>query len=309
MNIAYPPVLFLIIAFALLIFLVGAKELKRPRFHPRRVVVKYILSFLAGSLCIAALAGPYEEAEKEVRTIGSGKCVFLFDESWSMSAKGSESGQTRLQRSRAMALELNNNLQGCEKAVYGFSSKVGSHSDFSKDTNYIERAVKHLVKIEAIGGRGSDLATGIEGALFAFRHTSSDVQKTVFLWSDGGEELKPYDLEKLQEHLLKAKEKRIRVVAVGVGEKEGVFLGTSYYGEAITSMLNEESLRFIAAQTDGVYFSEEEWRAGMTSSGTFLSNSVDLAVRKEPEKGGKSLVGFFLIPAFLAGLALFARFR
>lgn len=310
-QLEWPELLFFIPVLFVAAILIGWSELRTIRKYvsQKRYAAKYALCFLFASLLVIGASGPYWPSGEKSVVLGSGKCMFLFDESWSMSVREDSREISRLERSKKMASELSRTLQGCEKAVYGFTSKVASHASLGSEDDFIDRTITHIVKIEAVGGSGSFLTNGIGGiVLDAFRDVPGETPKTVFLWSDGGEELSSYYVEELRKELWKAKDIHIRFVVIGMGKKEGTLL-TIEHGQSIVAVLNEETLELIAEETDGIYFPEGEWQGGMKNNEIFLASAVGLNVIEYTQQGKNPLAPYVLLGSFVAGLILFAKFR
>lgn len=306
-----PEFLFIIpVVFAAMI-LIGWIELRLiwKYVSRKRYAVKYALCFFFAFSLVIFLSDPYRPEEDKYVVIGSGQCAFLFDESRSMAAKEGPQLISRLERSKEMAIELSRILGGCQKAVYGFTSKVASHVSLTPDHDFIERTITHIVKIEAVGGTGNLFASGIKGvARDAFRDVSAKTPKTVFIWSDGGEELSLYDVEELRKELWKAKEMNIRFVVIGMGTKEGTLIWIK--GQSHLTALYEKTPKFIAEETEGVYFSEEEWQRGMRNKERFLTSTVGLGSVESVWQGRNHLAPPVLPGVlFIIGLILFAKFR
>lgn len=252
-----------------------------------RFAGRYILLGAIAVLIAGALAQPYVPRPRLVPSAQDSYVAFLFDLSWSMSAKVAQDRPDRMDRSKDMALSLLPSFNGAEVAVYGFTDRVGSFADFTQDHSFIRLTIQNVIGVEAVSGSGSDLAKALLRVRQQFPE-KTDKKKFIVLLSDGGDADATTFME-LEKTLSFLRRDGIKVIAVGVGEVEGVVLGEQY-GKPVVSALNEDTLRFIAEKTGGLYRRESRDGDLVRSSSVFLGQSLG----KGYEQDADDVSGWFI---------------
>jgi hypothetical protein len=285
-------------ALASLLFLAAVFEWHRGKYVRRvfsppkvsfflRFAAKYMMVGGIVALILGAVAQPYVPRPRLVPSAQDVYVAFLFDLSWSMSAKADKNGPSRIDRSKDIALSLLPIFNGGEVAVYGFTDRVGSFADFTQDYSFIRSTITHVIEVEAVSGSGSD----IDKALIRVRQQfpeKTNKKKFIVFFSDGGDG-DAHTFTELQKTTSFLKRDDIRVIAVGVGEVEGVVIGEQY-GKPVVSKMNERPLQFIAERTNGFYSRESNTKELLRSSSSFLAG----ALGKGYEQDTKDISGWFI---------------
>lgn len=221
----------------------------------RRLIFKHALLFLALSLLFTALAQPILRQNESVRSFKDSYVMLLFDLSWSMEAKSFEDAPNALERSREIALSALPAFRGGHVGVYGFTDRFGSFADFTLEHRFVRETIKNVVRIESVMGSGSDIEKALTRAVQQFPE-KNDKKKFIVLFSDGGEELSSDRAGRLERIITFLKEKNIMVVAIGVGDENGVVIGERF-DKPVVAKLNEDVMRRIAEGTGGIYVRED----------------------------------------------------
>lgn len=232
----------------------------------------------------------------------TGLVLYAIDESRSQSAEDSR-GISRIERARQAAIKLDD-FPYSTVSVYGFTDRAFSHSSFSDDHEHFRKTVEYLAAIEAVPGTGTDLGFAISNMLDAIAEALKNLDKKtalIVLLSDG---------ENIgsNEHLLRAmnlaQRNKVKIIVVGVGEDEpnripiygddGEFAGYEKdpKGNDYITSLNEENLRFIAEQSDGLY--AREWE--IDKARNFLRESLQDA-QVEIDSAYNPIVSYLLLAA------------
>ena len=195
-------------------------------------------------------------------------------------------------------------------SLYGLTSIARSHVPFvgKEDYPYLKESIKKVLGINSTPGSGSSLGRPISNV--AEKFSQGEEVKLIIFFSDGetfiGITSGIHAIERgwIEEALEKAREKGIRVITVGVGEREGAkipfddeggFTGefAKLQGVDYISYLEEEGLKEIAARTGGRYFFEGN-REGLIE---FIEENLALATPEgvtEEVKGYRSIAHWFL---------------
>jgi Ca-activated chloride channel family protein len=143
-------------------------------------------------------------------------------------------------------------------SIVTFAGNSFRQAELSEDFTALEFILKHWVDIDSAGVGGSDLVRALETGL-AVLSEETDRERLILLFSDGGDDTQNFD-----EVLTKIAQRRVRVIAFGLGGLEQSriprydaahkFLGyIEAKGQTVTTRLNEASLQHIARVTQGIY--------------------------------------------------------
>ena len=194
------------------------------------LVILLSLSFLA----------PAIQNSKEI-TFYTSHVSFVFDESKSMEAAN------RLARAKVIAVEFTKAFPDLNVAVYGFTREIRSHFYWDTDYNDFWRTVEQVVSIEGVPTNGTDIGKAIGRMVNYFPEEAES--KIIVLLSDGENKGNEEDLEAA---LNSARQNNVKIIAVGVGERQGAYI------DGVVTYLNEPLLRRAAERTGGIYVGEAE---------------------------------------------------
>jgi len=189
--------------------------------------------------------------------------LFLVDESRSMAAQKQLGRPCRLERAKQIMIEFSEVFPNLNLAIYGFTRQVRSHLYWTDDYDDFLRTVEGVVDIEAVPTTGTDIGKTIKRIINFFPEDSES--KIVILLSDGENRANDHDLKVA---LSLAYSKGVKIIAIGVGEKEGAtipiynskgaFLGfEKVRGKRVVTYLLEPPLEYMAIRTGGVYLRED----------------------------------------------------
>ncbi len=270
----------------------------------RREQVQTGLAVLGLALCAVALARPrYGERETTVYTRGR-NVMIVVDVSRSMLA--TDLHPNRLERARADLRDLLGDLHGDRAGLIAFRRGAAMICPLTDDLRFLRMALEGLTIDSAPRGE-TDIASGIRAALDALKPFPAD-HNAILLISDGedlrGEALAAADAAAAQ---------GIPIFTVGIGNPHGatIPLGDDRWlkhdGEKVSSRLDAQTLRKIAARTGGAYIPLEVAGTGQVTLGTLyrrhLRDVAAQALREESERRLAERFQWPLVPAVLCLLA------
>lgn len=292
----------------------------------RKQVEKYIIAGVLMVLLIVALALPKVAFSASAATEKTGEIVLLVDVSRSMAAQKDLDSLSRLERVKPILYEIIDSMEELGQVrifLCGFTDIARSHVPLvgKEDYPYLKESIKKVLDINSTPGEGTSLGQPILNV--AGKFSIGDQAKLIIIFSDG----EPFfwdrgmtDRERafIEQAVEKAVEEGIKVITVGVGEREGARIPLyDSYGEftgdyAILlpgvdyiSYFEEDGLKEIASRTGGEYFFEENLE-GLTE---FIKENLDSVNAKEVTKEVKvyqSIAHWFLLAA-LPIWVVFAR--
>ncbi len=253
-------------------FQLNLRRLKRSQ------VEKYIIAGVLMALLIAALALPKLPFSSLGAPKRTGEITLLVDDSASMAAKKDLHSPNRLERAKSILYEVIDSMEELGEvkiSLHGFTSIARSHVPFvgNEDYPYLRESIKKVLDVNSTPGQGSSLGRPILNVQGKF--SQEEKVKLIILFSDGetfiGITRGIHQIERdfIEEAIKKAREEGIKVITVGIGEREGaripfydtkgVFTGeyAKLQGVDYISYLEEEGLKEIASRTGGEYFFEE----------------------------------------------------
>jgi len=290
----------------------------------RSQLAKYILAGVLMALLVGALALPKLPFSSFGTLEKTGEIGLLVDVSASMAAEKAPDSPNRLQRVKPILYEIIDRmeeLRGVRISLHGFTSIASSHVPFvgKEDYPYLKKSIKEVLGINSTPGQGSSLGRPILDVAEKFSQDAKT--KLIVLFGDGevfgvagGRRVGESSLTEAA--IRKAREAGIKVITVGIGEREGAkiplydrvgFTGeyAKLYGADYSSYFQEEALKEIASQTGGKYFFEKD-REGLIE---FIEGNLTLATTKgvrEEVKDYQSIAHWFLLAA-LPIWVVFAR--
>ncbi len=223
-----------------------------PEASLARKVWKNIFLILALMLLIIALARPQLGVEKSTKKSKGSEVVIVLDISNSMLARSHPQDMSRLDKAKIAIFHLLNKMENDRVALVIFAGEAAMVMPMTDDYDAL-RMYLNSVNPSYISSQGTAIGEALDLAINAFT-PEADVNKAIILISDG-EDLEGH----ADEQAKMAKEKKIRIYTVGVGDKRGnpIFLPggrtLEYKGQVVISKLHEEYLKKLAAITNGGY--------------------------------------------------------
>lgn len=302
------------------VFQLNLRRLKRSQVE-KYIIAGVLMALLIGALALPKL--PFSSLRAPKRT---GEITLLVDDSASMGAQKDLDAPNRLERAKSILYEIIDSMEGLGEvkiSLHGFTSIARSHVPFvgKEDYLYLKESVKKVLDINSTPGSGSSLGRSILNVQGKFSQEKK--VKLIILFSDGeafiGLTRGIHQIERdfIEEAIKKAREQGIKVITVGIGEREGAriplygikgeFTGeyAKLQGVDYVSYLEEKGLKEIASRTGGEYFSEKN-REELIE---FIEKNLILATTEEvieEVKEYRSIAHWFLLGS-LPIWALFAR--
>ena len=236
-----------------------SNEIYQKLTAPLRPVSKWRNACLLGSIffVFAALAGPQWGTEIVTAQGSFAQTVIAVDVSASMKARDLK--PSRLENAKMMLRMLVSNLKEERIGLLAFTSKAYIQCPITTDQDALNYFIANLHP-NMLPVPGTSLAAPI--TLAARLLAKYPGKKAVILLTDG-EDHSPEDLTAAKEAALK---NNIRVIAIGIGTKEGALLPDTLdengqileykkdkNGNTVVSKLDEKPLLELAQATDGAY--------------------------------------------------------
>lgn len=214
--------------------------------------LKQALFLIAVFFIFLSLAGPQWGIETVRDEAKTAQAIIAVDVSYSMLTKDLQ--PNRLENAKHMFISLINQLEDYRLGVIAFSGEAMTQCPITTDVE----ALRYFVSVMQAGmlfKQGTSISSAIK--LAAETLSKYPGQKALILLSDG-EDRQPAEVDKA---LALAKDAGIRIIAVGIGTKDGQVLPdpfSSEYvkdseGKIVISRLDEGMLNKIASQTHGAF--------------------------------------------------------
>lgn len=290
-----------------------------------RQVEKQVLAAVLLALMVVALAAPQLPAQARAQH-RTGEVALLVDVTASMGARRSLASPSRLDRARSILRDIVDRLEvlgGVRVSLHGFTNMARSHVPFvaTEDYPYLRATIDRVLDINSTPGQGTSLGQPVLDVIAKF--SPGEPCKLIVLLSDGepfvGVSRGTEGLERsaIELAVSQAKAQGVRVLTVGVGEREGSrvplygpegeFTGkyAELHGEEMRFYLKEEGLRAIAERTGGHYFAEWERAALLNAIERSLTESTVEA--GEERSASRPVADWFLLAALPLWVVLAKR--
>lgn len=220
----------------------------------KRTVFKSLLLCLSISLLIFALARPRWGFEwRDVQRVGT-DIVIALDLSSSMLA--TDIPPNRLERAKREIIDLLALLKGDRIGIVAFGGVSFVYTPLTIDYRLVDMFLKQL-SLKLMPVQGTAIGEALNQSISALEKASANETqgKSVILITDGEDQG-----EDLSATVKKAKEKGIKVHAVGIGSEAGAPIPMpdggfkkDRDGNIVVSKLGEQTLRMITSETGGMY--------------------------------------------------------
>lgn len=304
------------------LFSLDAKRAKRS--HIKKYIIEGAILILLGLF----LAQPGQIIDFSAGAGKTGEIALAIDVTRSMDARQGPEKPSRLERARSLLFEMVDKFsdadsyseEGLKISLFGLTGIGRSFVPFvsRKHFSYIQKSIQEVLDINSVPGQGSNLSRAILDILNKF--SKEKKAKILIVFSDGEffnsqKGMIGQDEELLETAVRKASQENIKIVTVGVGEKEGAaiplyndkgeFAGEYARdgGKIYLTRLEEDVLKKIAERTGGKYFSEKE----VSGLLRFLNENLftESVSRKKTEPQDINIL--FLIPISVLWI-IFARY-
>ena len=292
----------------------------------RRQVEKYVTAGVLMALLVLALALPKLPYSSARAPKAAGEIALLVDVTRSMAAQEDLGSPDRIERAKPILYEIIDRMEELGEvriSLHGFSNRARSLVPFvgKEDYRYLKVTIEKVLDTYATPGEGSSLGRSLSDV--ADKFSPDEKAKLIILLSDGegfiGVTRGMHEAEGgwVDDALKKARELGIKVVTIGIGERDGAKIplhnvegeSTGEYaklqGADYISYLEEDSLREIASRTGGRYFFEKN-REGLIE---FIEENLTSASAQEVtrEVRGYRYIAHWFVLAALPIWVVFAR--
>lgn len=224
---------------------------------------------LAGILLLLVLAAylliPF--SQKPVKqSFLTADVQFRLDLSRSMGAEEPLGSANRLERANNIILGLADGNPSHRVSLCGFTMVLRCFLDFTQNHDDLKGTIKEIIAIGATPREGSNLTRALGETVDNFPADSPS--KIIVLLSDGEDRDKNFSREKLDAILEKARKSGVKIITVGVGEKDGAAIPVYKNGlivgveggksNPVITRLREDLLIYVASSTGGIYAREQE---------------------------------------------------
>jgi len=249
--------------------------------------------------------------------------IFLLDASASMSVTDSRNGKSRLDYAKEIADEIIRKLKGETATLYAFTSELTQLSPPTPDYFFL-RLLLRQIQINEGDASGTDIENALTELNKLYFTTSLPSQKTVVMFSDGGDnrldDLQGKQREEAIAHLTSLitpnRASPLRILTVGMGSsKGGVIPGLLDAGQPVHSALEPDVLISLSQKGRGSYYEANALPSSELaekidtiiehdSAPSYLPEENSAVEQGEMLPQGKELV-YDLYYQFPLGLALF----
>ncbi|MFH1625223.1 MAG: vWA domain-containing protein [Pseudomonadota bacterium] len=297
------------------IAVVFQSDLERLRRNQKE---KYVLVGVLMTLLIGTLALPEATFSALPDSESTGEIILLVDVSGSMAAQKALGYPSRLARVKPTLYEIVDSMEEVRQvkiSLYGLTSVARSLVPFvgNEDYPYLRESIRRVLGINSIPGQGSSPGQSILDVLEKF--SEGEQTRLILLFSDGDPFVDQNDRGAsddegglVEQAVRKATEEGVKVITVGVGEREGAripildadgaFTGdyAKLQGLDYISYLREDGLKRIASGTGGKYFFENDMRGlAEFTKGNLRSATAEESTIKA--KAPRPIAHWFLLAA------------
>jgi Ca-activated chloride channel family protein len=227
--------------------------------------IKLSILMLATALSVAALMRPQGSPVAETVKKQGRDLIFLLDVSTSMQAE--DLRPNRLERAKELIRDVITQLDGDRVALLIFAGETYLKTPLTLDYFHFDKVLEK-VKTNDVSAGGTLMGDAIRMVMEKL-FQDKDVQFRDIILITDGEDHKSFPLEAAKA----AKEKRIRIHTVGIGDPAGAVIPIrnerglkeylTYQGETVRTRLDENTLREIADITGGIYIPVQTKRANL----------------------------------------------
>lgn len=205
----------------------------------------------------------------------TGEIILMVDVTRSMAAQTSLDNPNRLERSKTMMIEVVGAFPSVRFALYGFTEMARDHVPFvsGEDHRYLVQSIQRVLEVGSVPGAWSEFERPLRKIMGKFSEDAP--AKLILLFSDG-EQVAAYGRslsfsESLRGVLRELDQQGIKLIVIGVGEKDGATIPVydrkgQFTGEYATlgdqiyiSYLKEDVLQALAQGANGRYFNEQDF--------------------------------------------------
>lgn len=276
------------------------------------VIALLILVFFSASLAQLKIQGATHVVER------GGEIVFCVDNTKSMDARATADSPSRIERSRAIALRVREDLPFARVAVCalgGTAFWLIPPSQATNDRKILTSVINDFVVSQSSFGKGTNILGSLKDIAQDVKDRYPDCAELplVMVFTDGEETVSHASPDEDISHI---RECGTLFVLVGVGEGGGAQIPhfmddgspTGFYevwgSQIYTSFLKEDYLKDIAQRIDGQYFFESERE---TIARFVKSNLANTPGRETVEEKKERNISHFFIAPLLVLCGVFVK--
>lgn len=315
------PILVFLSIVGLILLLYGIKrrsKILQSLWIPRRtksVTAKHISRIIYFSVACVCLFAIFATSNIEgSTTFQTAHVTLVVDVSKSQAAEMPLGTDNRIERTKSIIRDICDTYPDIHTSLYAFTHIARSHAYFSESASnkdncgYIKKTLENVLTIESVSKKGSNIAAALMASSASF--PSEAESRILILLTDG--EHTSRDKEFVQA-FSSIKKNNILLLIVGVGEEGGAYIPIynevsgelidieRISGEKVITALRPETLRAIAAETNGKYFGENE------QNKLFAEIKANLIEREEKLENFYSPWGMLFFSGFVLASLLFLR--
>ncbi len=239
----------------------------------RRIIWRFSLRAAAWCMLVFALAGfSWETISTPTQKNGSA-VAYVFDVSYSMTARDCPNNLTRLQAAAAYAQELLDNTAGIPSSAIIAKGNGAIAVPLTEDTEAIRSLLANLSP-KMMSSAGSSLGDGIYAALKSFPKTISKAP-VIWLFTDGEE-----SDNALQSALAAALKKGASVVIIGFGEEREAEIYAGDGKTLVKTALRSEKIKEAVKEANAKNFGGQGFRFIKGASAKFVDATEIGSARK-----------------------------
>lgn len=268
--------------------------------------IKNICFISAVIFIFIAMAAPQWGTEAAQISESASYMVIAVDVSASMKAQDLK--PNRLENAKTMIKILTETLKGVRKGIVAFTSEAYVQCPVTADDNALKYFVNAL-RPDMLPAKGTSLGKAVETSVKLLSGYSG--KKALVLLTDGED----HDPEEIDAAARTARENNVKIIAVGIGSKEGELIpeftpgaNVKDYkkdkdGNPVVTKLQEEPLITLAKETGGMYIQYKNFQTAASA----IQNAVEDLDKEQRAPGSKNIYkNRYRIPLSFALLLLLA---
>lgn len=268
-----------------------------PSYASAKVWLRLSLFAVAFCFFVLALARPQRGIKLKEQQVTGAEVIIALDVSNSMLAE--DYSPNRLERAKLAISQVSEKLKDDRIGLIVFAGEPYVQIPLTSD--YISaRMFLNSISNKSVPVQGTAIGAAIDLAMRSFSE-NSDKSRAIIVITDGeNHEDDPVAAARV------AAENGIRVFTIGVGSKEGTFIpmpGGGYIADAdgnnVVTRLDDETLRQIAAESNGVYVQSTNREFGLSPIIEEIQNMEDKVTTTVTYEEYEELYMYFLGVALL----------
>ena len=249
-----------------LFFSFGKKNIKSIKRLKTSLIFQSLFKIMGLAMVIFAFSGISWGKETVTVQKSSGSVYFVFDISYSMTAKDGPEKISRLEACKIYALELLHRMNGIPAGIVLAKGDGIVAVPLTEDYFALEMMIENLSP-NLMTAAGSSLGKGLDAAVAAFPEYSSSMGE-VWIFTDGDE-----TDSQLLPSLCQAGGKGIGVTVVGFGKTEGIDVTAGDGKTKVKTFLNENHLIQITQEASKKFLGNENKKNTISEKIRYVNSS------------------------------------